>query len=167
MGFDASGTPAPGEAVLIYAPTGRDAELILNVLQHAGHSAAVVGSIDRLCQRFSEECGVAILTEEALTEQSVGRLLEALVSQPSWADLPLVVLTTVLAMQRTEQPALRILRRHGNVYGDRMDRPASAPGGVSTRSATICWSGSAPRSGCAKRRRWKPWGSWRAAWPTR
>ena len=115
MHLDGSGAPSAGEAALIYAPTGRDADLILGVLRHAGHAAEVVNSVERLCQGVSEGCGVAILTEEALTDQAVARLLEALVNQPSWADLPLVVLTTVLAIQRTEQPALRTLRRHGNV----------------------------------------------------
>jgi signal transduction histidine kinase len=107
--------PGPGEVVLIHAPTGRDSELIRAVLQHAGHAAAVEPSIERLCRGLAEDCGVAIIAEEALTPQAVGRLLEALNNQPSWADLPLVVLTTVLAMQHAEQPMLRTLRRHGNV----------------------------------------------------
>ena len=112
---DARGGSRPGEIVLVYAPIGRDAELIRVVLHEAGHPAAVEQSIERLCERMSEDCGVAIIAEEALTQQSLSRLLEALVNQPSWADLPLVVLTTVLAMQHTEQPTLRTLRRHGNV----------------------------------------------------
>jgi signal transduction histidine kinase len=115
MRSDSGGLPGAGEVVLIYAPTGRDAELIRVVLHEAGHTAEVETSIERLCQRVSENCGVAIIAEEALTAHALGRLLEALVNQPSWADLPLVVLTTVLAMQHTEQPGLRTLRRHGNV----------------------------------------------------
>ena len=115
MRFEPAGTPGPGEVVLVYAPTGRDAELIRVVLHNAGHAAEVEPSIERLCERMLDDCGVAIIAEEALNQQTLGRLLEALVTQPSWADLPLVVLTTVLAMQHTEQPALRTLRRHGNV----------------------------------------------------
>jgi signal transduction histidine kinase len=110
----ASGREA-GEVVLVYAPTGRDGELIRLALHHAGHAAEVEPSMERLCQRMSEDCGVAIIAEEALTPQTLSTLLEALVNQPSWADLPLVVLTSVLAMQQTEQPPLRTLRRHGNV----------------------------------------------------
>jgi signal transduction histidine kinase/CheY-like chemotaxis protein len=115
MRSEGAGTPGGGEAVLIYAPTGRDAELVRVVLHDAGHEAEVEPSVERLCQRMTEDCGVAILAEEALTPPATARLLEALARQPSWADLPLVVLTTVLAMQHTEQPALRTLRRHGNV----------------------------------------------------
>jgi signal transduction histidine kinase/CheY-like chemotaxis protein len=109
------GTVDSGEVVLIYAPTGRDAELIRVVLHDAGHAAEVEPSVERLCQRMLGDCGVAIMAEEALTQEAVARLLEALVAQPSWADLPLVVLTSVLAMQQTEPPTLRTLRRHGNV----------------------------------------------------
>ena len=100
MRSEPAGTPGPGEVVLVYAPTGRDAELIRVVLHDAGHTAEVEPSIERLCQRMSEDCGVVIIAEEALNQQTVARLLEALVNQPSWADLPLVVLTTVLAIAR-------------------------------------------------------------------
>ena len=108
-------TAPQGESVLVYAPTGRDAELIRVVLHDAGHVAEVAPTVEQMCQRMSEDCGVVIIAEEALNQQALGRLLEALINQPSWADLPLVVLTTVLAMQHTEQAALRTLRRHGNV----------------------------------------------------
>ena len=107
--------PHPGEIVLVHAPTGRDAGLIRAVLEHAGHQSMVVPSIEALSERLADDCGVAILAEEALSRESAARLLEALARQPSWADLPLIVLTSVLAMQHTEQPVLRALRRHGNV----------------------------------------------------
>jgi signal transduction histidine kinase/CheY-like chemotaxis protein len=115
MASKAGGSPGSGEVVLIYAPTGRDGDLIRAVLHDAGHQAEVELSIERLCQRMAEDCGVAIIAEEALTQQAVARLLEVLASQPSWADLPLVVLTSVLAMQQTEQPTVRSLRARGNV----------------------------------------------------
>jgi two-component system cell cycle sensor histidine kinase/response regulator CckA len=42
-------------------------------------------------------------------------LLDTLAAQPSWSDFPLVVLTSVVAMQRPAQPLLRTLRERGNV----------------------------------------------------
>ncbi len=104
-----------GEVVLIYAPTGRDAGLMRAVLEGAGHATAVASSVESLCERLTGDCGVALIAEEVLSLEVTARLLEALGRQPSWADLPLVVLTSALSMQQPEQRALRNLRRHGNV----------------------------------------------------
>ena len=109
------GRPPGGEVVLIYAPTGRDAALMRAVLEGAGHETAVASSVESLCERLAGDCGVALIAEEALSPEATARLLEALGRQPSWADLPLVVLTSALSMRQPEQRALRTLRRHGNV----------------------------------------------------
>jgi signal transduction histidine kinase/ActR/RegA family two-component response regulator len=104
-----------GEAVLIHAPTGRDATLIAGMLEAAGHAVVVADSVERLCAEMGEGGGVALLAEEALTPHATRHLLDALAAQPSWSDFPLVVLTTVLAMQYPSQPSLTTLRAHGNV----------------------------------------------------
>jgi signal transduction histidine kinase len=104
-----------GETVRIHAPTGRDADLIRSVLAEAGHATTVEPTLESLCEGLEHDCGLAIIAEEALTPKLAPCLLEALAGQPSWADLPLLVLTSVLAMQYTEQPVLRTLRRQGNV----------------------------------------------------
>jgi signal transduction histidine kinase len=110
------GTPAaPAETVLLHAPTGRDAALIGSILSRAGHSVAEEATVEALCLRIGDDGAVAILAEEALTPAALRCLLDTLNAQPSWSDFPLVVLTSVLAMQQPSQPLLRTLRERGNV----------------------------------------------------
>jgi signal transduction histidine kinase/ActR/RegA family two-component response regulator len=107
--------PRPGETILLYAPTGRDAELMRDLLARAGYAAEVPATIAALCERLPTDGGVAIVAEEALPDPAARCLLDALRAQPSWSDIPVVVLTTSLAIQRPERPPLAALRRAGNV----------------------------------------------------
>ncbi|HEX6643188.1 MAG TPA: response regulator [Gemmatimonadales bacterium] len=101
-------------AVLLHAPTGRDAALIRGTLERAGYRVETLGAIDALWSRMSGDCGVVIVAEEALVPSALPRLIEALAAQPSWSDLPVLVLTTVLAMQHPSS-LYRTLRERVNV----------------------------------------------------
>jgi signal transduction histidine kinase len=79
--------------VRVIAPTGRDAELITTVLQQNGLSAEAISPSALLAAGDFTGIGPLLIAEEALTSallQTMGRLLEA---QPSWSDLPILVLT--------------------------------------------------------------------------
>jgi PAS domain S-box-containing protein len=80
--------------VRIIAPTGRDAELITNVLQHNKVSAEP-SSFDRLRLDHSakDPIGPLLIAEEALHTADVGRLGTFLSTQPSWSDVPILILT--------------------------------------------------------------------------
>ena len=107
--------PPPAETVVLHAPTGRDAALMASILSRAGHRVVGEESIEAVCARIPADGAVAILAAEALTPVATRCLLEALAAQPSWSDFPLVVLTSVLAMQRQGQPHLAVLRERGNL----------------------------------------------------
>src|SRR4029079_17457473 len=49
--------------------------------------------LDVLDERMSEGCGALVLAEESLVDGGVGKLVAALEAQPSWSDLPLVLIT--------------------------------------------------------------------------
>jgi signal transduction histidine kinase len=79
--------------VLISAPTGRDASLIVNLLRSAGLAAESCSGYDEVEQEMTCGAGAVILAEESLREQDVERLRSFLMRQPSWSDFPLILLT--------------------------------------------------------------------------
>jgi PAS domain S-box-containing protein len=79
--------------VLILAPTGRDAELSQLLLKRAGIFSAICPDAESLCRQAEAHAGCILLTEEAITADSHQVLSDLLAKQPSWSDLPVVLLT--------------------------------------------------------------------------
>jgi signal transduction histidine kinase/ActR/RegA family two-component response regulator len=84
-------TPDP-QRVLIVAPTGRDAAVVVDVLAAAGISAHPYLFPALLQELRGQAMGTLIVTEEALLEGNAEQLAQALRRQPSWSDVPLIVL---------------------------------------------------------------------------
>ena len=80
--------------VQVVAPIGRDAQLIAAVLERAGLEACIS---ERFVENFTAEerdrMGALLIAEEALTAKAVRHLADLLTTQPTWSDLPVVVLT--------------------------------------------------------------------------
>ena len=81
------------ERVLILAPLGQDAELASKVLTKVGLCCMRCRGAEDLRSEIDAGAGALLLTEEALSSQVVGTLTEALEAQPSWSNLPMVLLT--------------------------------------------------------------------------
>ena len=79
--------------VLVSAPTGRDASLIVNLLRSAGMTAEACSGYDEVEREMRCGAGAVIVAEESLREQDVERLRTFLMQQPSWSDFPLILLT--------------------------------------------------------------------------
>jgi signal transduction histidine kinase len=103
-----------GESILVFTPTGRDAELIASILRDSKRIVTIVESIEVLCTNLSE-AGAAILADEVLVPHSLQCLSDALRTQPSWSDMPLVVLTSPLGVARSIQQQVELLRSQANV----------------------------------------------------
>ena len=82
------------ERVLIIAPVGRDAQGMAELLVGHGFEAQICGSLAECAAHIQSGAGALILTEEALELGSLSHLFEALAAQPSWSELPLIILTT-------------------------------------------------------------------------
>ena len=82
--------------VRIIAPTGRDARLLLAALRQNDVDAAVSLSFSELLEEARiHPLGPLLIAEEALTQSLVALLRGFLLEQPSWSDLPvLIVLRT-------------------------------------------------------------------------
>ena len=83
------------KVVRVIAPTGRDAELICSVLRASDVPCETATEKDFLT--FSPApfpIGPLLIAEEALQPALIGRLGKLVSHQPSWSDLPILILTS-------------------------------------------------------------------------
>jgi PAS domain S-box-containing protein len=80
--------------VLVLAPTGQDGPLTLELIRSAGLTGEACRGVFDVCHSIDQGCGVLVLAEEGLATSSLSVLLECLNKQPSWSDLPIVVVTS-------------------------------------------------------------------------
>lgn len=93
--------------VLVLASPGRCSLAWTEVFRRAGLRAEVCASFFELIMGLKAGAGAVFLAEESLSGQWLDDLAIWVAQQPSWSDLPLVVLTS-----REEQPAATIRRQH-------------------------------------------------------
>jgi signal transduction histidine kinase/CheY-like chemotaxis protein len=79
--------------VWIFAPYGRDASIAQTLLREAAIASAICADYPSFESVIGDETCFVIVTEEALHGTNLRRLTERLVAQPSWSDLPFIVLT--------------------------------------------------------------------------
>ncbi len=77
--------------VPILLPTGRDAPLVSSVLAREKIDFVVCPSLYELLEEIRKGCGPFILGDEAVAENDLPRLMQALDEQPEWSDLPAIV----------------------------------------------------------------------------
>ncbi|MEF7614028.1 response regulator [Aquincola sp. MAHUQ-54] len=115
--------PAIERRVLIHAPRGRDADVIDGVLQRQSIPTAVCPTAGAFQERLAEGAAAAVVAEETLATLVQERLVQWLAEQPSWSELPFVVLATRQAGRRPAE-ARAVLRTLGNVM--LLERPLNA-----------------------------------------
>ena len=79
--------------VVICAPTGQDALLAVRVFEAAAISSAVALQADELIQQLRHGAGCVLLVEEALTGAAMGIVGDYMAAQPTWSDIPVLLLT--------------------------------------------------------------------------
>ncbi|AFL87969.1 PAS domain S-box [Terriglobus roseus DSM 18391] len=80
--------------VRVIAPSGRDAELILALLrQNSIASETCTDPLQLLTRGY--DVGPMLIAEESLTSALIAALAHFVNTQPSWSDLPILILTTV------------------------------------------------------------------------
>ena len=112
--------------VLLLAPIGRDATLLKETLAFFRIPAHICGSISEAAEEVSAGCAALIIAEEALNTQSVKHLSQVFDGQPSWSDLPLIILTSSGEQTPLTDHKLRMLSPLGNVsFVERPVRPST------------------------------------------
>jgi signal transduction histidine kinase/ActR/RegA family two-component response regulator len=94
--------------VLILAPFGRDAELMSQFLRDSGITTEVCDSAETLCTEITRGAGAVAVTDEVLTPETITRLAEVTRAQPSWSDIPLMLLTRQPSVERHVQSLGRL-----------------------------------------------------------
>lgn len=120
--------------LLILAPIGRDAELMCTHLSGAGIACDAFPDMPTLCNAIADGAGALLFTEEALGHEAGHTLAATLEQQPKWSQVPIIVLTAVLAME-SKPRSFRELRRHTNVT--LVDRPVRIQSLVSAAHAAL------------------------------
>jgi signal transduction histidine kinase len=102
-------------AVAILAPTGRDGIIAERVLSKWHIEASIYPDVPSLCAAIEQGVGAVLLAEEVLTTRAVDALLRSLRAQPSWSDVPVVVLTVEGELSRIINRGVEALALHGNI----------------------------------------------------
>src|ERR1700742_2170628 len=80
--------------VRIFAPTGRDANLLLAALKGNGIAAQVTRSPGEFLRDAADgPLGPLLIAEEALTPELTELLRNHVLQQPQWSDIPIVIVT--------------------------------------------------------------------------
>jgi signal transduction histidine kinase/ActR/RegA family two-component response regulator len=93
-------TPGRDELVLVLLPTSKDAERTCAALSGVGIACLSCKDLADLCRAIAVGAGAALLTEEVVAGDRSGCLATTLHDQPTWSDLPLVVLAREKAQGR-------------------------------------------------------------------
>ena len=99
-------TAAEGHRVLVVAPFGRDAEAVVRLLREQGYDADACATLDQVAETLDEHVGVVLLTDEAL-RFGTQALRARLAAQPSWSDVPFILLTARPRSGRSPTEGLR------------------------------------------------------------
>ncbi len=78
--------------VLLKMVTARDATMVVDVLARAGIPADICKDTADIASRMEEGVGALLIAEEVLGSPGFGRVAEVLRSQPTWSDVPMIVL---------------------------------------------------------------------------
>jgi PAS domain S-box-containing protein len=100
--------------VLILAPRGRDAIVAAGLLSRHAIDACVCADQTQLAANLREGAGAVLLTEEALVTPGLHEVAAWVAGQPTWSDLPFVVLANGARAPRPASATER-LTELGNV----------------------------------------------------
>ena len=124
-----------GERILLLAPTGRDAQLLAGVLGQAKFSTSVCDDMEALCTALPFGAAAAVVAEEALGGAASDRLDTTLGQQPSWSDLPIIVLLSTGATLASSRALFSRFSEHGNLT--LLERPVRSIALLSTLQAAV------------------------------
>ena len=109
--------------VLILAPRGRDAVIAAELLARHDIDAQICSDQSQLVALLEQGAGTVLITEEALATSPLSELASWVAAQPSWSDIPFVVLANGSRSPRSISATDR-LAELGNVV--LLERPLHA-----------------------------------------
>jgi signal transduction histidine kinase len=103
------------ERILVLAPTGSDAPNALRVFHQHGIPAETCTDLPELCASALAGVGALLVAEEALSPEHAPLLLVFLQEQPSWSDVPLLLITSGGEAPQTSLRTFTSLSASGNI----------------------------------------------------
>lgn len=100
---------------LIHAPLGRDAQIATSLLREAGVNSKVAPDLTSFVSSLNDEVAFAIITEEALRSADLRAMSAWIAAQPSWSDLPFIIMTSRGGGPERNPAAARLSEILGNV----------------------------------------------------
>jgi signal transduction histidine kinase len=90
---DAPAATTFGERILVRAPSGNDAVSIAEMLEQQGYGVVPIHELESLAGEWAKGAGVLVIATEALNDADCcARLRHLLDAQPTWSEIPVVVL---------------------------------------------------------------------------
>lgn len=80
------------ERVLFLLEDRRQAQFATQIFSAISVSLTIVEKIEDLCSEIEKGTGAVVITQNSLTEQGRQSLLHVLEKQPSWSDIPVILL---------------------------------------------------------------------------
>ena len=127
---------AEGHCILIIAPYGRDAQSVSGLLAANGYASEVCATFAELAERLDVRAGVILVTEEALAGD-LAPLELALNAQPTWSDVPFILLTGRRAGRDSQNEAVRRRLPANLTNVVLIERPLSSESLLSTIDSAI------------------------------
>jgi two-component system, chemotaxis family, CheB/CheR fusion protein len=118
--------------VTVLAPTPQDAKYCKEILREHGVPVEIVTSVYEAVRQLRAGTGVLLISQEFLTAEAMEQLRFAVEEQPSWSDIPILVL---LAQNESSARTLTDLLALGHVT--LMERPLRIALLVSTLKAKL------------------------------
>jgi signal transduction histidine kinase len=121
--------------VLVIAPSGRDGELICNLLGSKGMACVPSATSEMARMELNAGAGAIILAEEMLTLPDIALWAAQISEQPSWSDLPLILLTMAGAVRAESRRKASAREALGNQV--LLERPVRPDTLISTVQAAL------------------------------
>jgi signal transduction histidine kinase len=118
--------------VIVVAPTTRDGEITRVLLGEAGLETLVCRNLSCACDELRAGAGALLMTADSLASSDTAKLISFLEDQPSWSDLPIILL---LQTEHQSANAASLLPSLGNVT--LLERPAPSRSVVSAVKTAV------------------------------
>ncbi|MDP1953809.1 MAG: response regulator [Polaromonas sp.] len=118
--------------IVICTPTGQDADLTFRVFRSVNIGSIVCRSTGELLEQLPRGAGALLLAEEVISGSAMRPLAEYIVNQPTWSDIPILLLTRSGA---DSVDVRRAVDRLGNVT--LMERPVRTTALISAARSSI------------------------------
>ena len=120
---------------LIYTPAGRDARVAISLVEEAGLSSIAAADLAVFASSLNDEIALGVLTEEAVRWSDLKPIAAWVSTQPSWSDLPFIVLTQRGGGPERNPAAARLSEVLGNVTF--LERPFHATSFISVARTAL------------------------------